>query len=350
MKSINENVFVLINDNNIIELNLYLKNSSHYKIDFEESFYEIAFTNKNIELLKLLLKNDSKEKDIISYFYSQDALNIKILKFILRNGYVVTSDIISELIMDKRNDLLIQIFDYLIFDNDFILKLLLYNKNEWKLSNKELNRLIIEEKYKIDVNRIDKDGNTPLVTACICKNEKMVKYLIEHGADVNKEIIDIYGYVKSPLTSADGNENIIKYLVENGADVNKEIVSKYGYSYLPLINACIDGNETIVKYLVQHNADVNKKNKRGNTPLGVACVYGHENIIKFLIDHGVDINQEVVDIDERIKTPLSIAYENGNETIIKYLKEHGAKMNRNTNINLFTKDSYSLYSLNYYTL
>lgn len=151
MKSINEKIYNLIINDNLIELNNFLKNNSAFNINFHNSFYEIAFINNNINLLKLLLKNDSKKKDIISYFYNQDFLDSKILKYVLRNGFEISSDIISEFITDKKIDLIKQIFEYIIFDNDFIIKLLLYSNNKRELSNKELNMLITHEKNKINV-------------------------------------------------------------------------------------------------------------------------------------------------------------------------------------------------------
>jgi len=56
-------------------------------------------------------------------------------------------------------------------------------------------------------------------------------------------------------TCTNGNEEIIKYLVEHGADVNKE--NDYGVT--PLFNACSGGYEAITKYLVEQGADINKK-------------------------------------------------------------------------------------------
>ncbi|ORX86825.1 ankyrin, partial [Anaeromyces robustus] len=60
-----------------------------------------------------------------------------------------------------------------------------------------------------------------------------------------------------------GNEYITKYLVDHGADVNKEDIN----GNTPIFFACQSGNENIVKYLVEHGADINKKDKTGIRPL-----------------------------------------------------------------------------------
>jgi ankyrin repeat protein len=67
----------------------------------------------------------------------------------------------------------------------------------------------------------------------------------------------------SPLFMAckGGNENLVKYLVELGADVNKE--NKFNET--PLYCACRKGNEKIVKYLIEHGANVNRVNQYNET-------------------------------------------------------------------------------------
>eukprot|EP00833_Pecoramyces_ruminatium_P002196 jgi/Orpsp1_1/1176228/evm.model.c7180000056874.1 len=63
-------------------------------------------------------------------------------------------------------------------------------------------------------------GENPLFDACLTGNENMVKYLIEHGADINKE----NHRWETPLFRAcsTGNENLVKYLIEHGADITAE--------------------------------------------------------------------------------------------------------------------------------
>jgi len=61
---------------------------------------------------------------------------------------------------------------------------------------------------------------------------------------------------------------MVKYLVEHGADINKE--DHYGKT--PFFKACHGGNEPIVKYLVERGADINKESEDGLTPLFHACL------------------------------------------------------------------------------
>jgi len=87
-----------------------------------------------------------------------------------------------------------------------------------------------------------------------------------------------------------GNENIVKYLVDHGAYINKQ--NEYGETSLHY--ACRNGNENIVKYLVEHGADINKQNSFHETPLHIACMSGSENIVEYLIEKGVEVDKMIV--------------------------------------------------------
>lgn len=73
---------------------------------------------------------------------------------------------------------------------------------------------------------------------------EFVKYLVEHGVDVNYSCID--GTSAINFASAKGNLEIVKYLVEHGADVfNKDY-----YSNIPLAQASKELNYDVVEYLL----------------------------------------------------------------------------------------------------
>jgi len=221
---------------------------------------------------------------------------------------------------------------------------------------------------EVEVSR----GQTPLFFACQEGHENIVKYLVEHGADINKEYntegyigrfereifledynITTYGQTPLFIACKKGHINIVKYLAEHGADINKETYAKYilwtfdtgeevSRGLTPLFFACQEGHENIVKYLVDHGADINKEyyvinfleeffNReecRGQTPLFLACQKGYENIVKYLVERGANINKK----DNNGITPLYIACENGYIAIVKYLVEHGANINKKDNI------------------
>ncbi|OUM65155.1 hypothetical protein PIROE2DRAFT_41972, partial [Piromyces sp. E2] len=134
------------------------------------------------------------------------------------------------------------------------------NDNKSIESKKKNNNLI-----GIDINKKDKDGNTPLVIACKENNVELIKELVEAGANVN---ISDDNNSDTPLIimCERENEQMVKYLIEHGAEVNK--LNKYGYSALYI--SCIRENEALVKYLIEKGADLNIKNEFGKTPFIVA--------------------------------------------------------------------------------
>ena len=52
------------------------------------------------------------------------------------------------------------------------------------------------------------------------------------------------------MASFDGHEDIVKYLVEHGADINKEC----NVGATPLSIASLRNHTTVIKYLIEHGA------------------------------------------------------------------------------------------------
>jgi len=67
-----------------------------------------------------------------------------------------------------------------------------------------------------------------LFYACNSENERVVKYLVEHGADINNGKTSLFG------TCQNGNENIVRYLIEHRANINK--ASEDGMTQLSVIH------------------------------------------------------------------------------------------------------------------
>ncbi|OUM65712.1 hypothetical protein PIROE2DRAFT_25181, partial [Piromyces sp. E2] len=101
---------------------------------------------------------------------------------------------------------------------------------------------------------------TPLLSSCRNGNEPVMKYLIEHGANVNQK--GECGL--TPLISAciQGNERMIKCLISRGAKIN--VVDYEGHR--PLLILCESKNsDDSIKFLIEHDANIHIKDKYGNT-------------------------------------------------------------------------------------
>jgi len=127
--------------------------------------------------------------------------------------------------------------------------------------------------HGVDVNKRNYSGETSLFEACRSKNEAIVKYLVEHGADINKEI----GQERNKEDDGSLSFSSVYILVHDGET--------------PLFEACRTGNEAIIKYLVEQGANINKENRNGETPFFQTCRSGNEANIKYLVKNGTDVNR-----------------------------------------------------------
>lgn len=104
-------------------------------------------------------------------------------------------------------------------------------------------------------------------------NMKMIKYLLDNGADINR----IGGGINKPLTDAikGGKKEIVKYLIQMGANVNAD-------NGEALRNAIERGELEIVKELIKNGANINIVLKNDITPLQLAKNYEEFEIYQYL--------------------------------------------------------------------
>ena len=177
-----------------------------------------------------------------------------------------------------------------------------------------------------DVNARDPDGGrTALSQACEDRHVDLVKYLVETaGADPNvlgaNNNPPLYHAVKDGYKKTNALK-LAKYLVKHGAEVNK--VDKKQKN-TPLHAAAIAGDLEVVKFLVKSGADVNARGDKRTTPLLNACINRNIDVVRFLITEGADINAEG---GEKKSNPVYAAVSKGNIGIVTLLVEAGAKLN-----------------------
>ncbi|XP_055309515.1 26S proteasome non-ATPase regulatory subunit 10-like, partial [Sitodiplosis mosellana] len=162
----------------------------------------------------------------------------------------------------------------------------------------------------VDVNIKDSDGNSALKLALKKGNDEITKLLIQNGANLNAND-NASNTALHIAAMSDTSLDVVRFLIEHGADVNARNL----YKYSALLTAAERGNVDIAKILIEHGANLDVTDIFGNSPLHMA-VDGHEDLVRLLIDSGA--NMRAVNINE--KTPLQVAISKGETKIAEMLE------------------------------
>ncbi|XP_070782929.1 poly [ADP-ribose] polymerase tankyrase-2-like [Enoplosus armatus] len=191
-----------------------------------------------------------------------------------------------------------------------------------------------------NVNCRDVEGrqSTPLHFAAGYNRLAVVRFLLQHGADVHAK--DKGGLVPLHNACSYGHYEVAELLVLHGAVVNVADLWKF----TPLHEAAAKGKYDICKLLLQHGADPTRKNRDGNTPLDLvkdadmdiqdllrgdaalldAAKKGCLARVRKLCIHD---NVNCRDTQGRHSTPLHLAAGYNNLEVAEYLLQHGAEVN-----------------------
>lgn len=182
------------------------------------------------------------------------------------------------------------------------------------------------------------NGKTPLIDACDLGQLDIVRALIHTGADVNAQD----EYKNTPLTytcSKRDHADIVRLLLEAGADANTaksgvemplmcaanpskfELFIGRGPSekeYKAVRNKNRRGSMAFLKALIDAGADVNVRDDSGMSPLMWAANDAFSNTIQVLLDAGTDIDAK----DFKGRTALDLSrYDNIRELLFNAQKK-----------------------------
>ncbi|MCP3677394.1 MAG: hypothetical protein GY721_07365, partial [Deltaproteobacteria bacterium] len=199
------------------------------------------------------------------------------------------------------------------------------------------------------INAQDSDGRTALHYACSSKDESIVTFLVNKGADVNlrdkrgKTALH-YAVCERSLYTLDEMqkmESIVKFLVERGADLTRDCDLETPLSYASWEReeyddegegtAAADASDSpnrrnevrkaIISFLIEKGMDVNGRYFVGKSPLYVACRIGYISLVKFLVEKGADLN-----VRWDGKTPLHVAIEEGQTKLVRWVIEEKVEL------------------------
>jgi ankyrin repeat protein len=163
---------------------------------------------------------------------------------------------------------------------------------------------------------------TPLHAASFEGHLQVVRYLLQHGVDVNAR--DSGEDTSLLLASWKGHRDIVQCLLDHGADLEL----RDQFLYTPLHLAAFYQQVDSVRVLLEHNADVNPQDDDGQTPLhksveGDGLKADRPQIARLLLKHGANVNAR----NHQLQTPLHLASLNPDLLdVMRVLLEHGADL------------------------
>ena len=155
----------------------------------------------------------------------------------------------------------------------------------------------------------------------------VMNYLAKNG-DVNA--VSPKGETGIYLAASNNNDKVVKLLLDQGADPNLNKKGSNGTT--PLFVASHKGYQKVVEVLLKYKGIDLSSGYKGYFPLWMACQRGHTKIAELLLNAGADVNQRSGDNG---KTTLWLAVERNNGCLDLLLRKRA-------NVNLFNDDGLSL--------
>ena len=175
-------------------------------------------------------------------------------------------------------------------------------------------------KYKLDINKEDNDGLTPLMIAARTGMINAIHALIAKGADIEHK--NKFG--RNALQEAVLNGNVKGLEQVYTKTKNKTPIDVRGKNLLAL--AIQSTNIYMVRRILElRTIDLNEKDGDGNTVLFEENCFKYPDILKALVDYDIDLNQ----VDSKGNSYLSYCISNEEDSIeaFKAALETGADIN-----------------------
>ena len=181
-------------------------------------------------------------------------------------------------------------------------------------------RYIIEHGADVDA-QANTEHPTPLHVASYCGGFKVAQLLLDHGADINVRGKD--GRTPLHATLDDLRDYLedyffdtVRFLLEHGADIH----ALDNDHATPLHVVSQSGGMKATRLLLKHGADVHALDNTHSTPFHLALQRRDNEVARLLLEHGANVHA----LDGNHSTPLHFASESGNAETAHLLLQHGA--------------------------
>ncbi len=176
-------------------------------------------------------------------------------------------------------------------------------------------------KRGMDVNTVDRSGNTLLVQSIRGDLPELFDYLLKHRARVNTR--NKNGETALSIAAYTGKLDYVKRLIDAGAEVNF-------FGWPPLSYAAYNGHLDVVDYLLKRGAEVNATTENGSSALFFAARFGHIEVIKLLLANKADPTV----VNENGETAIDWAMKSRNTDIADLLRAAGGRSGKSVTIEL----------------
>lgn len=172
----------------------------------------------------------------------------------------------------------------------------------------------------VDINVTNRQGRTAIINASLNKHYDCIEFLINAGADINKQDQTCF----NPFLLSCLNNDLTLLRLVLPANPNLDLLTRFGG--VGITPASEKGHVEIVRELLEKTEiNVNHTNFVGWTPLLEAIVLNdggdkQQQIVKLLLDHGANPHMT----DKYGKKPLELAKEKGYTEIAALLVAAGA--------------------------
>lgn len=178
------------------------------------------------------------------------------------------------------------------------------------------------------VDARDEFGETPLMLAAQLGSSRMVRAILDGGADVHATN---HGGATALLRGA-AHPDVVAMLLDRGAQPNA--ASAIGHTPL-MLAARSPGATESVRRLLARGADVKAQSRHGATALMGAVAAMNLDSVRLLVEAGAEVNAVPMPTSPGgdpiwggIRTPLMWAAFRGDRRMAQYLMEHGAKVDQ----------------------